>query len=75
MKLKLPLLGLSPLWSVPAAESKTQTLPANPALGRIPKQTWRESRERWKQDVCMHPVGVGGEVGKGGTTATENPEG
>lgn len=68
MELKPPLLGPPPLLSEPAAESKTQTLPANPALGRFPKQTWRAEKDGNRMYVCI----LEGER-REGITATENP--
>lgn len=44
--------------------------PSKPSAGQIPK-TNMESRERWKQDVCMHPGGGG----KGGNYCNRKPWG
>lgn len=41
------------LLNVPAAEFKTQTLPASPALGRFPKQTWRAEKDGNRMYVCI----------------------
>ena len=69
MKPKPPPPGLPPLLSVPEAEYKTQTLPANPGLGRFPKQTWRAEKDGNRMYVCILEGKRRERI-----TATENPE-